>query len=291
MSHKHLRTQSPSANLRTAVHSALFRRTSPARHAAPHRSHRLRVVSAAAVGVASIFAVSVSQSVHASSLGQTSNASVLDLSAGAMLGKQSTTTQNAGRASAKASTPAAAASTAPVTPPAPPPPALKVLDYQFQLQTTFYDCGPAATRIAATARGQQPSQDDLAGAMGTTVNGTNSAIEVTRALNGLTGTSFYHTTSIPGSEATPAQMDQMQADIVHAVSNGYAVVVNIVGTGWDTNGVPHSYDGGHYLTVVGYQDEGRIAKIADPANPVGDGTYWMSTINLANWAGTRGYAS
>ncbi len=107
----------------------------------------------------------------------------------------------------------------------------------------------------------------------------------------MTGTSFYHTTSIPGQEATPAQMDQLQADVVHAVSNGYAVVMNIVGTAWDANAAPHAYDGGHYLTVVGYQDEGRLVKIADPANMAGDGSYWMTTINLANWAASRGYAS
>jgi hypothetical protein len=163
--------------------------------------------------------------------------------------------------------------------------------YQFQLQTTYYYCGPAATRIAATARGLQPSQDDVAGALGTTVNGTNSAFDVARVLNGMTGTSFYHATSIPGQAATPPEMDQLQADIVHAVSNGYAVVANIMGTAWDTNGQAHSYDGGHYLTVVGYTDQGRTALIADPADVNGDGTYWMTTINLANWSATRGYAS
>jgi hypothetical protein len=271
-------------------------------------------MSAAAVGMASIFAVSLSQSVSAATVSHTHDAAVLDLSgARTALGKQTTAATGTGggsatpagadrQAAAKAAAPAAstsaaapaAAASAPAAPaaqPAPPAPTEKELTYQFQLQTTFFYCGPAATRIAASARGLQPSQDELAGKLGTTVNGTNSAEDVTRVLNGMTGTSFYHTTSIPGQAATPPQMDQLQADIVHAVSNGYAVVMNIVGTAWDADSVPHAYDGGHYLTVVGYRDEGRLAKIADPANLAGDGSYWMTTINLANWSATRGYAS
>jgi hypothetical protein len=86
-------------------------------------------------------------------------------------------------------------------------------------------------------------------------------------------------------------MDQLQANVVRAVNNGRAVVMNIAGTAWDVDGVPHAYDGGHYLTVVGYKDDGRTVKIADPANVVGDGSYWMTTINVANWSATRGYAS
>jgi hypothetical protein len=253
-------------------------------------------MSAAGIGVASIFAVSLSQSVSAATSHRTHNSSVLDLSAAqAVLGRQATAAAAAKPAAGKASTTPAATSTPAASPttaaPAPPPPSEKELAYQFQLQTTFYYCGPAATRIAASARGLQPSQDDAATQLGTTVNGTNSAFDVARVLNGMTGTSFYHTTSIPGQGATPQQMDQLQADVVHAVSNGYAVVANIIGTAWDVDGVAHSYDGGHYLTVVGYKDDGRTVKIADPANVNGDGTYWMTTINLANWAATRGYAS
>ena len=263
----------------------------PFRHAAPHRSRRIPVMSAAAIGLASVFAVSLSQSVSAETNTHASRAAVLDLSGaqaafgGTAAAKQTTksTDANQGKAAAAAATPTAA--------PAPPAPSEAQLPYQFQLQTTFFYCGPAATRIAATARGLQPSQDDAATQLGTTVNGTNSAFDIARVLNAMTGTNFYHATSIPGQEATPQQMDLLQADVVHAVSNGYAVVANIIGTAYDTGGVAHSYDGGHYLTVVGYQDAGRQVKIADPANPDGDGSYWMTTINLANWSATRGYAS
>jgi len=287
MNHRHLRT--------------------PFRHAKPRRSRRLPVISAAAVGVASVLALSLNQSVGAASTGHTHESTVLDVSgARALLGGQALAgakgTQAAGKAAAgradgqsaapaASATPAASASPTPAAAPAPPPPSEKELGYQFQLQTTFYYCGPAATRIAASVFGMTPSQDDLASLLGTTVNGTNSAFDIARVLNAINGTSYYNATSIPGQAATPAEMDQLQASVVRAVSNSRAVVMNIAGTAWDVDGVPHAYDGGHYLTVVGYKDDGRTVKIADPANVVGDGSYWMTTINLANWSATRGYAS
>ncbi|MGA3564348.1 C39 family peptidase [Melissospora conviva] len=185
----------------------------------------------------------------------------------------------------------APAEEAPAEPePAPAPPAAMTVDYQYQVQNNYYYCGPAATRIALTARGANPSQDAVASKLGTTVFGTNSAHETTRVLNEMAGTDFYQTRSIPGPRATPAQMDQLQADVVHAVTNGYAVVANIAGTLTDVDGGWHSYDGGHYVTIVGYADEGRRVQIADPAN-AGVSSYWMTTIDMANWIATRGYSA
>jgi hypothetical protein len=175
--------------------------------------------------------------------------------------------------------------------PVPAPPTAKVLDYQYQAQINYYYCGPAATRIALTARDRLLSQDAVAGRLGTTVNGTNSAEDTTRALNSLGKTDFYRTREIPGPSATPAQMDRLQADVVHAISNGFPIVANIVGTTQDTGGGFHAYDGGHYLTVVGYRDNGRTVRIADPANVNGITSYWVTTINMANWMGTRGYSA
>jgi len=253
------------------------------------------VISVAAVGVASVFAVSLSQSVSAASANHLNESSVLDLSgAGAALGGGVLAPGKgaaAGKAAALPAAPAQSPTPAPVAAPAPPPPSAVEVAYQFELQTTYYYCGPAATRIAASVFGLTPSQDDLATMLGTTVNGTNSAFDIARVLNAINGTSFYHATSIPGQAATPTQTDQLQADVVHALSHGYAVVANIAGTAWDADGAAHSYDGGHYLTVVGYKDDGRTVKIADPADPAGDGSYWMATTNLANWAATRGYTS
>jgi outer membrane biosynthesis protein TonB len=177
---------------------------------------------------------------------------------------------------------------APAQPPTPPP--SKVLDYQFQLQPNYYYCGPAATRIALSTSGRALSQDEIARKLGTTTSGTNSANDTTRGLNSVLGGNVYQTRSIPGPSATPAQMDQLQADVVSAINNGRGLVTNIVHSVTDTNGGWHTYDGGHYVAVVGYQDNGRVVKIADPANSNGDGTYWVTTINLANWIATHGYS-
>ncbi|GAB3145458.1 hypothetical protein GCM10027290_25370 [Micromonospora sonneratiae] len=166
----------------------------------------------------------------------------------------------------------------------------KELRYQYKSQENYYYCGPAATRIAASANGHTMSQDEVARKLGTTTAGTNSAEDTTRVMRDITGKD-YRTTSIPGPEATPAQMDQLQADVANAIENDKAVIANVRGGTTDANGIYRSYPGGHYVTVVGYEDEGRMVKIADPAAPSGDGTYWVSTINLANWMAERGYSS
>lgn len=165
----------------------------------------------------------------------------------------------------------------------------KVLDVQYQPQSTYFYCAPAATRIALSAQGHTPSQDDVAKQLGTTEAGTNSAEDTTRVLN-TAGGKDYRTVAIPDEAAKPAEMDQLQVDVVHAIDNNRPVVANIKGTAVDTDGMAHSYEGGHYLTVIGYDDHGRKVKIADPADP-NHGEYWMSTINLANWAAERGYSA
>lgn len=48
--------------------------------------------------------------------------------------------------------------------------------------------------------------------------------------------------------------------------------------------------GGHYIPIIGYSDDGRQVKIADPSG-VGPATYWRSTINMANWMASRGYSA
>jgi len=163
--------------------------------------------------------------------------------------------------------------------------------FGYQEQSTYYFCAPAATRIALSARGHVLSQHDLAKSLGTTVNGTDSAEETTRVLNKVNGTDFYRTRSIPGPSAKPAEMDRLQADAVRALSQGYPIVANIKGTATDVDGKAHSYEGGHYLTVVGYRDQGRTVRIADPFDTSNGGTYWMSTISLANWIAERGYSA
>jgi len=165
----------------------------------------------------------------------------------------------------------------------------KAVNVDYQPQTTFYYCGPAATQIAASAQGHNLSQDDLAGKLGTTVNGTNSAADTTRVLNKVMGTDAYRTTSMP---ATPnqAQADQVQADVMRSLNEGRAVVANIAGATTDVTGATHDFPGGHYLTVVGYHDNGGTVQISDPADVNGASDYWISTSNLADWMATHGYS-
>ncbi|WP_285792315.1 C39 family peptidase, partial [Micromonospora sp. NBRC 101691] len=72
--------------------------------------------------------------------------------------------------------------------------------------------------------------------------------------------------------------------------NGRAVVANIAGTATDTNGTTHSFEGGHYISVVGYRDNADTVKIADSANP-NQASYWITTDALADWIATRGYSA
>lgn len=171
-----------------------------------------------------------------------------------------------------------------------PAPVAKQLKYDYQVQTTFYYCGPAATRIALSSRGYLPTQDVVAGRLGTTVDGTNSVDEISRVLNQY-GKVQYRSHRINGETATRAELERMRSDVVQAITTGYPVVANIVDGATDVDGVGHAYPGGHYLTVVGYRENGNIVKIADPAYVNGQASYWMHISELANWAAKRGYSA
>ncbi|MFI6068839.1 C39 family peptidase [Micromonospora sp. NPDC051227] len=191
-----------------------------------------------------------------------------------------------------ATSPAAKASSNPDLtrkPERPKPPVTKVLDYDYEAQNTYYNCGPAATRNALSAAGIDRTQEELGAELGTTEMGTNSAEDTTRVLNAEVKGSPYRTRMFPGAPS-PAQMDRLQADVVKAITDGRGVVANVVGDATDTDGGWHSYGGGHYIAVVGYKDNGRTVRIADSANPA-DPSYWITTIDLANWITSRGYSA
>jgi hypothetical protein len=167
--------------------------------------------------------------------------------------------------------------------------AAKELGVNYQPQPNFYYCGPAATRNALTATGHDINMDDLAKQMGTTEAGTNSAIDITAALNKATGGDSYHTTEIRSQRASDQDKTKLRENILAALDAGRAVVANIAGTATDTNGGIHSFEGGHYITVHAYRDGGHQVKIADSANP-NTASYWITTNNLADWIATRGYS-
>jgi hypothetical protein len=187
---------------------------------------------------------------------------------------------------ASAPAPAAPAAPAPV-----PASAAKALNHSFQLQSTGWYCGPSATRVALSAQGKTFTQDQVATMLGTTEDGTPSANDVTRVLNAQLGAGKYHTVEISGQKATAGQVAKLKSDVVAAINQGKPVVANIAGTVTDDSGDVHSYEGGHYLPIVGYSHGGATVKIADSADRVGSPYYDISTDKVANWIATRGYAA
>ncbi|MCW3841303.1 C39 family peptidase [Micromonospora yasonensis] len=171
----------------------------------------------------------------------------------------------------------------------PKPPSTKVLDYTYQAQYAYWNCGPAAVRNALSASGIETTQDAMVAPLNAGEYGTNSAEDTTRGLNQMVKGSPWRTHMIPGPPS-PAQMDQLQADVVKAITDGRGVVANIVGSATDTDGGWHSFPGGHYIAVVGYKNDGRTVRIADSADPSLP-AYWITTIDLANWMTTRGYSA
>jgi hypothetical protein len=270
------------------------------RRLATERPYQIAAASAAVLALASGTGGLLANADDAHTGRQTANTVAAELrsdtaamggTGGAASAATSTAPSTAGPAATSAS-PAAKASSDPdlTRKPAPPkPPASKVLDYDYQAQNTYYNCGPAATRNALSATGIDRTQDELAAELGTTEMGTNSAEDTTRVLNAEVKGSPYKTRMLP-TAPSPAQMDRLQADVVAAISDGRGVVANIVGDATDLDGNWHSYGGGHYIAVVGYKDNGRTVKIADSANAA-DPSYWISTIDLANWMTSRGYSA
>ena len=167
-----------------------------------------------------------------------------------------------------------------------------VLAIQYQVQQTGYWCGPAATRIALSAKtGNLPSQQQLANELPTTTNGTDWIGQVTRVLNNRLGTGWYETKEMPNDPPTQAQRDLLWRDIVLDINNGWAIVANIVAP---ANNHPPGYPNYtiyHYFTVIGYDSSDMTVKIADPASFGGNQIYWLTFNQLATLIPPKGYAA
>ena len=165
------------------------------------------------------------------------------------------------------------------------------LKVNYEAQPNFYYCGPAATRNALSVQGKNINVDTMAKEMGTTEDGTNSINDITPVLNKETGKKdAYHSVEIRTPKADTKQTDTLRTDIVRTIDDGRAVVANIAGTTTDTDGGIHSFEGGHYISVVGYTNNGKIVTIADSANP-DTASYQITVDNLADWIATRGYTT
>lgn len=165
----------------------------------------------------------------------------------------------------------------------------KVLDYRWEQQDDYYNCGPFAMRIALSAFGHDVAADDLAAEAGTTTAGTDfGAIE--RVMNARLNTTFYETKWI-SEEPTQEQKDLFWHDVQYDIDRGHPVIVDIMtGPGASPDWYPK--DQGliyHFFTVVGYNADTREVKIADPANFGGVGEFWLPADQVALMAGGRGY--
>ncbi|MFC4494113.1 C39 family peptidase [Streptomyces ovatisporus] len=170
--------------------------------------------------------------------------------------------------------------------------AAKTLEVDYQVQETGYWCGPAATRIALSARMGPPSQADLAAQLGTTENGTDDISQVTSVLNANLGTGWYESKYMPDDPPSQAQKDLLWQDIVLDIDNNYPLVTNIVAPpGNQPPGYPSDQTIYHYFTVIGYDDANKTVLIADPASFSGNQIYWLSFDQLASLIPPKGYAA
>lgn len=166
------------------------------------------------------------------------------------------------------------------------------LQIDYQVQETGYWCGPAATRIALSARMAPPSQGDLARQLGTTQNGTDHIGQVTNVLNSNLGGGWYETKEMPNDPPTQAQRDLLWYDIVFDIDRNYPLVANIVAPpGNQPPGYPSDQTIYHYFTVFGYDEVDRTVLIADPASFSGNQIYWISFDQLATLIPPKGYSA
>lgn len=166
------------------------------------------------------------------------------------------------------------------------------LTVDYEVQQTDYWCGPAASRIALSARISAPSQATLASQLGTTVNGTDSITQVTPVLNSDLGSGWYETKQMPNDPPTQAQTDLLWNDVVLDIDNNYPIVANIVAPpGNQPPGYPSGETIYHYFTVIGYDDSNSTVLIADPADFSGNQIYWLSFAQLASLIPPKGYSA
>lgn len=182
-------------------------------------------------------------------------------------------------------------------------------DRSMTPQERGYWCGPASAQMALSARGIRVDEGTLAVECKTHTGGTDNVGLIERVLDvrlpGGRYTSVYPGGAKPGTAARPAaeRKTEFWWNMVRSIDNGYAAVLNFVAPANNKpRGVKGSqnpaYSGGttyHYVTCVGWSDEGRDGKlsllIADSGfRPF---VYWMdfeqafSLIHTDLW---KGYA-
>lgn len=167
----------------------------------------------------------------------------------------------------------------------------KVLEIEYQVQETGYWCGPAATRIALSARVTPPSQATLAAELGTHTGGTDHISQVTTVMNNRIDTGTYYTVEMPNDPPTQGQVDKLWADVTDDIDNGFAIVANIVAPpGNQPPGYPPDQTIYHYFTVIGYNSDDSTVLIGDSASFNGYQIYWLTFHQLSTLIPPKGYS-
>lgn len=159
-----------------------------------------------------------------------------------------------------------------------------VLNRDFQVQQYFSWCAPASVRVALSVHGLGPSQGELAQSLDTTDNGTDSSYQVEATLESYLGAGLFSVQEIGGSDTTPAATDELGARIRNSIDRGYAVVANVVGPIFTNEGWQFRYDGGHYVAITGYDDQGNVF-----VSDVAVREYWVTLGRMATWIAGRAY--
>jgi hypothetical protein len=168
---------------------------------------------------------------------------------------------------------------------------VRVLPVRYEAQETGYWCGPAATKMALSARIAPPSQGALAGQLGTTQNGTDWVGQITNVLNTNLRAKWFVTRELPNDPPTPGQRDLLWKDLTRSIDAGFPFVANIVAP---ASNHPPGYPNRtiyHYFTVAGYNRDTRQVFISDSARFSGYEQYWIPFDQLATLIPPKGYTA
>ena len=168
----------------------------------------------------------------------------------------------------------------------------KVVSVDYQVQETNYWCGPAATRIALSARVAVPNQATLAAELGTHTGGTDHISQITTVLNNRVDSGVYYTYEMPNDPPTQEQSNLLWSLLVDNIDHNHTVVTNIVAPpGNQPPGYPPGLTVYHYFTVIGYDTDHNTVCIADPASFNGWQIYWLNFSQLASLIPPKGYSA
>ncbi|MDI3331391.1 MAG: S-layer homology domain-containing protein [Micrococcus sp.] len=167
-----------------------------------------------------------------------------------------------------------------------------VLDTTWEAQPNGYWCGPASIKIALEGFGIETTQAAMAKEAQTDRDGTW-LHQVARVLDYNAPTDVrYSVTTIRGQDSTEEDRIRIRENLKRSIKAGVPAVVNIAATPDEQPPLQRQKTGGrftlrHHMPIVGYNENNNTVLVQDPWTK----PFWISVYQLADMAGTRGYAS